>query len=151
MLDTTVEVRVPRAPAAVFAFVAEGFFDNHPRWDPAVAMANDTPGPVAVGTRGREVRRFLGRQVAEVEVTAFQPPRRFALRNRSGPFELDRAFSFEPVDGGTHIRFSFRMRPRPLPLRLLFPLLRPTISRQVHANIARLGQLLDGDHQPAQT
>jgi hypothetical protein len=148
MLDTTVEVWVPRPPEAVFAFVAEGFFDNHPRWDPAVEMVKDTPGPVAVGARGREIRRFLGRQVAEVEVTAFEPPSRFALRNRSGPFELDRAFSFEPVNGGTGIRFSFRMRPRPLPLRLAFPLLRRPIARQVHANIARLGQLLDGERQP---
>jgi hypothetical protein len=34
--------------------------------------------------------RFLGRQVAEVEVTAFDPPVQFAFRNRSGPFEGDR-------------------------------------------------------------
>jgi hypothetical protein len=53
-------------------------------------MVKDTPGPVAVGARGREMRRFLGRQVAEIEVTAFEPPARFALRNRSGPFDLDR-------------------------------------------------------------
>jgi hypothetical protein len=149
MLDTTVEVRVPRAPEAVFAFVAQGFFDNHPRWDPAVEMVKDTPGPVALGARGREIRRFLGRQVAEIEVTAFEAPTRFAFRNRSGPFQLDRVFSFEPVNGGTRIRFNFRMRPRPLPLRLAFPLLQRSIVRQVHANIARLSQLLDGDRQPA--
>jgi len=111
-------------------------------------MVKDTPGPVAVGARGREIRRFMGKQVAAVEVTGFEPPTRFAFRNLSGPFELDRAFSFEPVAGGTHLRFSFRMRPRPLPLRWIFPLLRPTIARQVHANIERLGQLLDGERQP---
>jgi hypothetical protein len=87
--------------------------------------------------------------VAQVEVTAFQPAERFALRNLTGPFELDRAYRFEAVDGGTLIRFSFRMRPRPLPLRLVFPLLRRTIARQVQANIQRLGELLDGDRQPA--
>jgi hypothetical protein len=38
---------------------------------------------------------------------------------------------------------------RPLPLRLVFPLLRRTIARQVQANIQRLGELLDGDRQPA--
>jgi hypothetical protein len=133
----------------VFAFVAEGFFDNHHRWDPAVQMVKDTPGPVGLGARGREIRRFLGKQVAEVEVTVFEPSGRFAFRNLSGPFELDRSYRFEPVGDGTRIRFTFRMRPRPAPLRWIFPLLQRTIARQVQANIQRLGHLLEGDRQPA--
>jgi len=149
MLDVTVEVHVPRKPEEVFEFVAERFFDNHHRWDPAVSMVKDSPGPVALGTRGRETRRFLGRQVAKVQVTKLDRPGRFALRNLDGPFELDRGYSFEPAPGGTLIRFRFRMRPRPLPLRLLFPLLSPAIARQVRANIGRFPSLLGAEPKPA--
>jgi hypothetical protein len=143
MLDVTVEVRVPRTREDAFEFVAERFFDNHHRWDPAVEMVKDSPGPVGAGTRGRETRRFLGRQVVQVEITEFARPGRFGLRNLDGPFELDRGYTFEPTPDGTLIRFTFRMRPRPLPLRLLFPLLAPTIARQVRTNIARLGTVLE--------
>jgi hypothetical protein len=129
--------------------VAERFFDNHHRWDPAVEMVKDSPGPVAVGTRGRETRRFLGRQVVQVEITDLDRPSRFALRNLDGPFELERGYTFEPVPDGTLIRFTFRMRPRPLPLRLLFPLLSPTIARQVRTNIGRLTGLMSTARNPA--
>jgi hypothetical protein len=149
MLDVTVTAQVPRGPEDAFEFVAEGFFENHHRWDPAVEMVKDGAGPVAVGTRGRETRRFLGRQVVQVEITELARPGRFALRNVDGPFELDRGYTFEPVPGGTLIRFTFRMRPRPLPLRLLFPLLAPTIARQVRTNIGRLSDLLSTAPNPA--
>jgi Polyketide cyclase / dehydrase and lipid transport len=144
MLDPEVRRHVTAGPDDAFRFVADGFFKNHQRWDPAVTMEIASPGPVAVGSEGTETRRFLGRQVAGVRVTGFDRPRRFAFTNTSGPFALDRSFSFEPDGGGTLLVFTFTMRPRPLPLRIMFPLLKRIIARQVEQNIDRLAGILDG-------
>jgi hypothetical protein len=81
--------------------------------------------------------------VAEFEITACQPTRLFAIRNTSGPFELDRTYSFSEAGGKTRITFSFRMRPHRFPITLLFQLMQSTIAKQVRANIERLPELLE--------
>ncbi len=133
---------VDKSPAEVFDFVAAGFFEHHPLWDPAITeLTNHTPGPVGVGTKGTEVRRFMGKQSADFEVTEFEPGRRFVWVNTSGPFALDRAHAFEASDRGTKVTFDFDMNPRPLPMRLLFPLVSKTIASQVRTNIGNLEKL----------
>jgi hypothetical protein len=144
MINQTVDIHVTPSPEKCFDYVAEDFFANHRRWDPAIAALTQTaPGPIGVGTTGREVRRFGTRQAVDFRVTEFDRPRRFAFTNTSGPFWLDRAYTFTPADGGTDIRFTFVMRPRTLPFRILGPLVKGTIVRQVEANIHRLEGLLD--------
>lgn len=136
------EERVGRTPEEVWSYVADDYFDHHPRWDPAILeMTALTPGPVGVGTRGIETRRFVTRQRAEFEVTAFEPPRRFAFSNRSGPFSVERAYTFAPDGDGTLLVFDFTMSPKGV-MRLPFRWLRSTIERQVRANIARIPALL---------
>ncbi|HTQ91039.1 MAG TPA: SRPBCC family protein [Streptosporangiaceae bacterium] len=118
--------------------MAEGYFEHHSSWDPAVVeMVKLTSGPVAAGTRGREVRRFAGRQAAGFTVTDAAEPSRFALSSTSGPFALDRSYEFKPNGAGCTVSFSFDMRPKAA-MRLAFPLLRRTIAAQVRANIGRI-------------
>jgi hypothetical protein len=142
-LKVTHAVRAATEQGDAWRYVAECYFDNHHRWDPAiVGMLNQTGGPVAKGTVGVETRRFLGRQRARFEVTEFDAPSgRFALRNLSGPFDLERAYAITDATEGTVIEFTFVMTPK-LPVRAVFPLLRGPIERQVRANIDRLGDLL---------
>ena len=91
------------------------------------------------GDRGAPVH---GQQSADFEVTEFEPGRRFAFTNTSGPFALDRTFSFEASDRGTKLSFDFDMTPRILPVRMLFPLVNKTIASQVRSNIGNLEKLL---------
>jgi polyketide cyclase/dehydrase/lipid transport protein len=91
MIDQRVTVHTRRAPDDVFAFVAQAYFANHPRWDPdVVGMEPTSTGPSGVGATGREVRKFVTKQAADFAITGFDPPKRFGLTNTSGPFELDR-------------------------------------------------------------
>ena len=134
---------VEKSPAEVFDFVAAGFFEHHPLWDPAITeLTNHTPGPVGVGTKGTEVRRFLGKQSADFEVVEFEPGRRFAFTNTSGPLALDRTFSFEASVRGTKLSFDFDVTPKPLPMKLLFPLVSKRIASQVRTKIGNLEKLL---------
>jgi hypothetical protein len=142
-IDLTTNRGVRASLPGTWTFIAEAFFANHPRWDPAIVELRQlTEGPMGAGIRGVEVRSFGGRQAAEFVVTAYEPHKRFVFRNLTGPFELERSYDFLAAGAGTAIEFRFRMMPKG-PLRLLFPLLRRTIEGQVEANISRLAGLLD--------
>lgn len=141
-LEVQCQQEIAAVPGRVWHYVADDYFAHHATWDPAVVdMIKTTPGPVGVGTEGVEVRRMGRRQSARFHVTEFDSPRRFAFRNTSGPFELDRSYTFAPNASGTRLTFRFTMRPRGA-MWLLFPLLRPLIRRQVHDNIARLPRVI---------
>ncbi len=123
-------------------FVAEQYFDHHSSWDPAVvAMQQNQPGPPQPGLTGVETRRSSGDSVP-----ASRLPRSCrSVGSRCGTplvrSSLDRAYDFAPESAGTRIRFSFHMAPKG-PARLLFPLLRPVIARQVRSNIDRLADVV---------
>lgn len=145
-LEVRLERVVPKAADDVWAFVVEGFFANHSKWDPAVTECRPLDGAARVerGVRGVEVRRFGGKQEAEFEVTEVEPRRRFVFRNTSGPFELLRTYTFEPSGpGGTETRmtFTFEMAPKG-GMKIVFPLFRGTIRKQVETNIDRLARLM---------
>jgi hypothetical protein len=60
-----------------------------------------TPGPVRVGTRSEATIRILGITVSDpVEITAFEPPSRFAVRHE-GLFEGHGEISLAPGADGT--------------------------------------------------
>src|SRR3954451_10982307 len=60
-----------------------------------------TPGPVGVATRGNATVRIFGISVSDpVEITAFEPPRRFAIRHESR-FTGGGLITLEPGADGT--------------------------------------------------
>ncbi len=138
-----IEVACP--PEEAFSFVARDYFENHARWDPdVIELRKLTEGPVGVGTRGQELRRFGTTQRIEFEVTEYVPGRRLALRDAPGIFFLHRSYDFEPLPRGTRVTFTFSVSPRTLPGRLLLPVISRLIRRTVTRNIAgRLKALLD--------
>jgi hypothetical protein len=149
-LEVRTEVEIGRPADEVWSFVVEGYFAHHAQWDPAVVdMVRDDSGPLRAGSTGVEVRRFGGNQSAAFEVIDAERCHRFALRNTSGPFELDRAYELEQRADVTRLAFTFVMAPKG-PMRLLFPFVRGVIRRQVVDNIARIPGLVasaatDGD------
>jgi uncharacterized protein YndB with AHSA1/START domain len=115
----TVEVAVPtviadstdiaRPPREVFDFVSDPA--RLPRWQPAVIeAAAEPPGPVAVGMRGREVRRVPGGpRTLHWQVTECEPGRRWGVRGVDGPVRAHVTMTFQPTAAGTHLdyRVSF--------------------------------------------
>jgi uncharacterized membrane protein len=80
-------------------------------------VAIKTPGPIGVGTRADATVRILGIAVRDpVEVTAFEPPVRFAIRH-DGLFTGDGVITLEPGADGTTtiIRWTETLVPPLLP------------------------------------
>lgn len=149
MSATEVSVTVPVDPAGAFAFVADGYAANHPRWDPGIVRV-DLEGPVGPGVRGSEVRRFLGRdRRTRFTVVAADRPSRFVLRDDPATWALTRTYRFTPAPaGGTDLCLVFQMEPRAPLFRLFFPVLGPLIRRQVRATVEHLGALLADEVTP---
>lgn len=98
-------IRIDRPPAEVF-----GFFANHANdrtWRPAVAEIEPVDGG-AVGTRIHQVVKGPGGRgiAADIEVTANEPPTRYAFQVVAGPVRPRGELQFTPSGSGTDVRFS---------------------------------------------
>lgn len=79
-----------------------------------------TSGPVGTGTRFREWR---GRQAADMEVTAWSPPRSYSLRGYAMGTEFTSEIRCVPDGSGTRLEMEVRVRPETFGAKLLSPLI----------------------------
>lgn len=104
MVRIEFSVDVNRPPSEVFAYLTDA--DRLPEWQSGAVEAQ-WEGEKARGAHIREVRKFLGRRMeTKLEVTEYEPDRRFALRAVSGPVPFSVTQVLEPRDGGTRLSFS---------------------------------------------
>ena len=103
MVTVEHEVMVSRPRPEVFAYLANP--RNLPEWQSSVLETRmEAEGPVAVGSRWTEVRRVLGRKMeAGVEVTEYDPDRRFPVRSIAEPVRFLVEHTLEEAEGGTRI------------------------------------------------
>jgi len=141
----SIDFKTKLSPADTFSFIAKNLFKNHEKWDPYIIENTKlTDGPVRVGTKGRTITNFLGKQKADFEVTEFIPDKTFIFVNTSGDVQLTRAYSFsQSKNGGTNINFSFEIKPGNLQSRLGFPIIVAIVKKRVPKNIKLLQDLLD--------
>lgn len=101
MPSFAVTVEIARAPADVFAYLTD--VSKLPEWQGSATGA-EVDGAVRQGARIRERRRFVGRDIRiDVEVTAYEPPRRFDVRSRGAPVSYTIRHTLEPVGAGTRL------------------------------------------------
>jgi uncharacterized protein YndB with AHSA1/START domain len=97
---------VGREPETVFDYLVDPA--TLPEWQTTKSAVQQlTPGPPAQGTRFREVTDPPGGKPFEqvTELTEFDRPRRVTVHVVEGPHPVDGTWTFEPIDGGTAIRF----------------------------------------------
>jgi uncharacterized protein YndB with AHSA1/START domain len=135
-------VRIARPVDAVFAYVADPrhFAD----WNSAVERVDAAPGPGSgVGARYVMHRRLPGGPaVNELEITAWEAPREFAIRTTSGPTPFAYRYGFAPADGGTEVRLDAEVELGGA-AALAPPLAARLVKRGVDANFAQLRELLE--------
>lgn len=143
MIEVSYTAEIRRPPDVVFAFA--GDYANDPSWRGGVlSMVYETDAPVARGSRTRELMRSMGRKVVTVaEVTEYSPTRT-AFRSLSGPVACEGHREFVGTATGTRFTYSLVLRPTGV-LRLLEPLLRWMLARQIQADVRRLGERLEAE------
>ncbi|HET7443644.1 MAG TPA: SRPBCC family protein [Solirubrobacterales bacterium] len=143
MIDFTVETEIERPVAEVFAYVTDPA--KLVSWQTNTVSAEiEGEGPLGLGTRLREVHRGPGGKELPslVEVTEYEPERRFSLDVIEGALPVDARIGFEPTAAGTRVAFNVQAKPRG-PMRFLAPLLKIALKRQFKEHLANLKRVLE--------
>jgi uncharacterized protein YndB with AHSA1/START domain len=135
------EITIHRPVEAVFDFFADE--TNEPRYNPSMLRAERiSDGPIGKGTRFATDLKMMGRTIAmTVEFMRFERPWLLASTTRSSAVRTEGELTFEPVDGGTRMRWSWDVRPHS-PLKLITPLIGRFGRRQEQAIWGELKRLL---------
>jgi uncharacterized protein YndB with AHSA1/START domain len=133
-------VQIARPADDVFALLTD--VKRVPEWQ-ASAIESHADGPIAEGVRIHERRHFLGHDAeTELEVTAFEPGRRLALRTLRGPVKLAIDHRLEERDGGTSVHVTAEGKPQGL-LRLAGPAVTARARQELKRDFERLKAILE--------
>jgi uncharacterized membrane protein len=140
-------VEIERSPEEVFAYVDD--LEAHPEWQTGLLKAEKvTGGLTGVGTRSRELRRIMGRQMRiEYEVTEHEPPRLAAFRSLNGPLRPFGRMTLAPSARGTRVTFELDFEASGLGV-LIRPLARRDAGRQVQQDLETLRAVLENPARP---
>jgi uncharacterized protein YndB with AHSA1/START domain len=132
MIHIEGEIVINRPVEAVFDVVADE--RNEVRYNPRLLWVEKiTSGPIGRGTRFRAATKTMGRPVEmTIEFTDYERPRRLVSVTHLPTMEIRGALTFEPVTGGTRMRWGWELLPRGVS-RLLGPLIARMGRRQEEA------------------
>jgi uncharacterized protein YndB with AHSA1/START domain len=133
-------LEIDRPVGEVFDYLTD--VSRLPEWQ-ASAETAELEGTLAEGARIREVRTFMGRRASStLEVTEYDPPRRFSLHVVEGPIEYAVEHALEAVDDRTRITFVGRGETRRVP-RLMHGAVRRAVERQFVKDLETLKRTLE--------
>jgi uncharacterized protein YndB with AHSA1/START domain len=133
-------VEIDRPIEEVFAYLTD--VERLPEWQASVSEVH-ADGPVGAGSRFRDVREFMGRRAAStLEVSTYEPPRRFSLRVVEGPIQYEIDHTLEEVGDRTSVRFSGRGETTRVP-RLLRGVVERAVERQLVQDADALKRVLE--------
>ena len=117
---------------------------NDVQWrDGVVSVAWITDGPPGVGSRQRQVDKFLGRKIdSTLEITSWNPPHRYSQKIVSGPVPFEVTIEFEAMEGGTQLSVSGQAEFGGF-FKLAEGLIRKQFEKQLEAEFSNLKQLLE--------
>jgi uncharacterized protein YndB with AHSA1/START domain len=133
-------VAIERPPAVVFDYLSD--IEHLPEWQGS-ALETHAEAPLAEGVRVFEKRRVMGREVEnELEVAAYDPPRRLALRALSGPVRFTVDHDLVEEGGGTRLRVLAEAKPGSF-MKLAEPMLARTAEQELRKDFDRLKEILE--------
>ncbi len=103
---------IVKCPAStLFHYLGEGLFENYPKWSPEVKeLEQITPGPVMLGTEGRQVRVDQGRRTeSRFKISAYEPGVRLTLIGIADPFRCTYELQEINSENSTQLTFSFEL------------------------------------------
>lgn len=126
-MDVSRTLVVARPAEEVFAYLQD--FTTTEEWDPGTVRTTRLEGDGGVGTRYRNVSRFLGRETElEYVVEEADSPRLLRLRGENKTVVSEDTMTLTPTSAGTELtyraEFTFKG-----PARLVAPLLAPAFKR----------------------
>ena len=140
MITVEHTVEIERPITEVFEYLTD--VGRLPEWQTSVSEVH-VDGPLEQGARFREVREFMGRRATStLEVTAFEPPSRFALRVVEGPIAYEIDHRLEDAGERTRVTFAGRGDTGRVP-RLMRGMVERAVERQMRNDADALRGVLE--------
>jgi hypothetical protein len=130
---------------AVFAFMADGFFENYPRWSPEVVdLKRLSEGPLRVGTIARQVRVDQGhRSESTFRISDCQFCKRLRFTGISNPFKCTYEFERTGDNGATRVTFIFELIELELYIRPFEKLVRVSVQDGAQRTVKNIKRLIE--------
>ena len=136
------QVEVRRTPAQCFAFVDD--FANTPRWnDLCVALQREGSDAREGGGLVYTFKQGNRQGVMHGLVVEREPPRRLLLSFSDRMFQIEIGFRFGAIPGGTRIEHTLELEPRSFLTRLMSPILRRVMKKQMVKQAQALARALE--------
>ena len=133
-------VLIDRPPAEVFAYLTD--VAKLPEWQSSASEAS-VEGEMRLGAHVREVRTLLGRRgESTLEVTEYEPPRKFSLRVVSGPLPYEVQHTLLDENGGTRLDWVAEADTSKFP-RIAVRMVAGAVEAQFKADLERLKSVLE--------
>ena len=134
---------INRPVEEVFTFVTDPA--NNARWQDGLVESRVTSsGPMGVGTQVTDVRKFLGRDMdSKLEVTAFEPNKKFAQKVVKGPLPFEIIMTLEPSGSGTKVNLVAQGEPGGF-FKLAEGMVQKQLQNQLEGDAERLKKALEG-------
>jgi uncharacterized protein YndB with AHSA1/START domain len=133
---------ISRSPKEVFDFITSS--DNAPKVVQSVkSMVKLSEGPVRIGTRYRETRLMNGKeQHAELEVAAYEPNQKYAMKNVTDGIETVYRYTFHPEADGTRVDLVCEVKAAGLK-KFMLPLVVSILKKEDGDHLQRLKKALE--------
>ena len=133
---------ITRTPKEVFDFITSS--ENAPKVTSSIVnMVKLTEGIVGVGTRYRETRLMNGKEHStELEVVAYEPDQRYAMKNLIEGIETIYHYSFKPEKEGTRIELVCEVKATGLK-KLMAPIVASILKKEDGDHLQRLKQAME--------
>lgn len=130
-------------------FLALADFEAEPRWQPAVLETKIEPaGPVHVGTKTLQKRKFEGRTITTVgEITKYEPNQRIVSRSTpdNPPPAFETIYEVTPNERGTLVTYTIELSGKGI-FNLIAPFMKGSLTKDVETRFATLKNMLETNH-----
>ena len=134
-------IEIGRPVEDVFAYVTDS--KNTQEWESGVEEELTSEGPMGIGSKGRRVETFMGRDESIWEVTEWKPGERWSAKFESDKFIGEGGLRTESTDSGTRLTYRFEGRAKNPVFKLLMPFFMPMIRRKIKKDYQRLKGILE--------
>jgi uncharacterized protein YndB with AHSA1/START domain len=146
------EILIDRPVEEVFDFVADG--RQEPRYNPRILHVEQlSPGPIGHGTQFRSEGKLMGPIRVEIisQITTYERPQRLRASATTGigalpVMQVQGTQTFDPVPGGSRVRWSLEVEPRGV-FTLLTPQLARGLGQRLDTTFANLKRLLEAQQE----
>jgi carbon monoxide dehydrogenase subunit G len=144
MVRFELSLEIARPMHEVWAYLTDP--ERVPEWQSSAESSHQvSDGPMGVGTRLRDERRFMGRRAtSDVEVSEYEPERLFTLHGLSGPVRFTVRHRFSANGAGTRLDIEAEADPGGGVGRFMRPVIERAAGHELRGDFNRLKERLEG-------